>query len=110
MAVIPVFRVVGHHSLTARWRTLFAITPSFIVMAGSLVAVLKTASPSFGIFGPGWFMKTEYRAAYFERITLRRAPPTGIPPNSAVTFKPLVQTISTSLVYRFNWGGARTEY
>ena len=24
-----------------------------------------------------------------------------------ITFKPLVQTISTSLVYRFNWTGAR---
>ena len=23
-----------------------------------------------------------------------------------ITFKPFVQTISTSLVYRFNWGGA----
>jgi outer membrane immunogenic protein len=25
---------------------------------------------------------------------------------TATTFKPWVQTISTSLVYRFNWGGA----
>ena len=25
---------------------------------------------------------------------------------TAVTFKPWNQTISTSLVYRFNWGGA----
>ena len=25
---------------------------------------------------------------------------------SDITFKPFVQTISTSLVYRFNWGGA----
>ena len=26
-----------------------------------------------------------------------------------ITFKPFVQTISTSLVYRFNWGGARSS-
>jgi outer membrane immunogenic protein len=59
----------------------------------------------FGISAPGWFMKTEYRSAFYDRITL--------PENlvgfgligSAVTFKPWVQTISTSLVYRFNWGG-----
>jgi len=58
----------------------------------------------FGISAPGWFMKTEYRAAYYNRITL---PETfaGAPLGTAVTFKPLVQTISTSLVYRFNWGG-----
>ncbi len=62
----------------------------------------------FGISAPGWFMKTEYRSAFFDRITLPEtilAP--GVAPTSAVTFKPWVQTISTSLVYRFNWGGTR---
>lgn len=62
----------------------------------------------FGITAPGWFMKTEYRSAFYDRITL---PETftpafggGITGNS-VTFKPTVQTISTSVVYRFNWTG-----
>jgi outer membrane immunogenic protein len=61
----------------------------------------------FGITAPGWFMKTEYRSAFFDRITV---PETFIVPGvaaSSVTFKPWVQTISTSLVYRFNWGTAR---
>ena len=61
----------------------------------------------FGITAPGWFMKTEYRSAFFDRITLPEtfvvAPLTA----SSVTFKPWVQTISTSLVYRFNWGATR---
>jgi outer membrane immunogenic protein len=63
----------------------------------------------FGITAPGWFMKTEYRAAYYDRITL---PETSTPAfgggitGNSVTFKPLVQTIGTSLVYRFNWTGA----
>jgi outer membrane immunogenic protein len=54
------------------------------------------------------FMKTEYRAAYFGRETL---PETftpafgGGPTPDSLTFKPLVQTITTSLVYRFNWSG-----
>ena len=62
----------------------------------------------FGIAAPGWFMKTEYRSAFYERISL----PTRFTPafgggftGEAITFKPWVQTISTSLVYRFNWGG-----
>jgi outer membrane immunogenic protein len=63
----------------------------------------------FGIAAPGWFMKTEYRSAFYDRVTL---PTTltpafgGGPTGTAVTFKPWTQTISTSLVYRFNWGGA----
>ena len=61
---------------------------------------------SLGFFGPGWFMKTEYRAAYYGTATL---PETFIPTNTLTTFsetfKPWVQTVSTSLVYRFNWSG-----
>jgi outer membrane immunogenic protein len=67
----------------------------------------------FGISAPGWFMKTEYRSAFYNRISLPTtfaagnvfggAP--GAPTGEAVTFKPWTQTISTSLVYRFNWAG-----
>jgi outer membrane immunogenic protein len=70
----------------------------------------------FGITAPGWFMKTEYRSAFYDRIS---RPTTFAPGNifgfggpapvgltgEAITFKPWTQTISTSLVYRFNWGG-----
>jgi outer membrane immunogenic protein len=63
----------------------------------------------FGITAPGWFMKTEYRSAFYDRITLPEtlAPATGFtgPTGTAVTFKPWTQTISTSIVYRFNWSG-----
>jgi len=67
----------------------------------------------FGISAPGWFMKTEYRSAFYDRISL---PETFTPAfgggltGTAVTFKPWVQTISTSLVYRFNWGGPAVRY
>jgi outer membrane immunogenic protein len=60
----------------------------------------------FGISAPGWFMKTEYRSAFYDRATLRDLTPGGVPTGFATTFKPIVQTVSTSLVYRFNWGGA----
>jgi outer membrane immunogenic protein len=60
----------------------------------------------FGISAPGWFMKTEYRSAFYDRATLPETFVGGGSAGAAVTFKPWVQTISTSLVYRFNWGGA----
>ena len=60
----------------------------------------------FGINAPGWFMKTEYRAAYLDRKHLAgTVDGTNAPTGHDITFKPFVQTISTSLVYRFNWGG-----
>jgi outer membrane immunogenic protein len=61
----------------------------------------------FGITAPGWFMKTEYRAAFFNTVNLTESSlATGLPTTATVQFKPYVQTISTSLVYRFNWSGA----
>jgi outer membrane immunogenic protein len=61
----------------------------------------------FGISSPGWFMKTEYRAAYYGNKTLNvLADGTNLPTGFANNFNDaLVQTVSTSLVYRFNWGG-----
>ena len=60
----------------------------------------------FGITAPGWFMKTEYRAAYYDRKSIDELRDgTNALFGNSVTFRPLVQTISTSLVYRFNWGG-----
>lgn len=61
-----------------------------------------------GISAPGWFMKTEYRSAFYDRLTLPETfvPAAGGRPSVvSVTFKPWVQTISTSIVYRFNADG-----
>jgi outer membrane immunogenic protein len=68
----------------------------------------------FGIAAPGWFMKTEYRSAFYDRVTLPETCTVAgcgavAPTGTAVTFKPWTQTISTSLVYRFNWGGAPVQ-
>lgn len=60
----------------------------------------------FGINSPGWFMKTEYRAAHYDRKNIDALSDVGnVPAASNLAFKPWVQTISTSLVYRFNWTG-----
>jgi outer membrane immunogenic protein len=60
----------------------------------------------FGITAPGWFMKTEYRAAYYGNKNLSETfDTTNTLFGRDIAFKPFVQTISTSLVYRFNWTG-----
>jgi outer membrane immunogenic protein len=51
-------------------------------------------------------MKTEYRAAYYGNQNLGElSDATGALAGNTIAFKPFVQTISTSLVYRFNWSG-----
>ena len=60
----------------------------------------------FGVNAPGWFMKTEYRAAYYDTKSISElSDVTNLTNGRDITFKPFVQTISTSLVYRFNWTG-----
>ena len=60
----------------------------------------------FGITAPGWFMKTEYRAAYYNNQTVTEfTDVVNTPFGNDIHFNPWVQTISTSLVYRFNWTG-----
>src|SRR5215212_47786 len=67
----------------------------------------------FGAATPGWFMKTEYRVAEFDGTDILQMnnANNGLVGN-IISFRPIVQTISTSLVYRFNWGGtpAATKY
>jgi outer membrane immunogenic protein len=60
----------------------------------------------FGISAPGWFMKTEYRGAYYGKKSINElVDGTNALVGRDIAFKPWVQTISTSLVYRFNWTG-----
>jgi outer membrane immunogenic protein len=55
----------------------------------------------FGINIPGLFMKTEYRAAFFGTKNLvETSIASGLPTAVTTTY-----TVSTSLVYRFNWSG-----
>jgi len=82
----------------------FVNTPSFNRSGWFLGGGVENNLNIFGITAPGLFMKTEYRASHFSSITL---PETiaGVPDGESVTSKPFVQTIGTSLVYRFNWTG-----
>jgi outer membrane immunogenic protein len=84
-------------------------TPSFHRDGWFVGGGVENSLNIFGVAAPGWFMKTEYRSAYYDRISL---PMTNVPafgggPSGfSVTFKPWVQTVSTSIVYRFNSDGA----
>lgn len=85
----------------------FLATPSFHRDGFFVGGGVENNLNIFGITAPGWFMKTEYRAAYYDRIALPETfTPVGGPNGLSATFKPLVQTVSTSLVYRFNTGGS----
>ena len=60
----------------------------------------------FGITSPGWFMKTEYRSAFYDKKSIDvLADVTNVPVGVSLRSNNWNQTISTSLVYRFNWGG-----
>jgi outer membrane immunogenic protein len=98
-------------TLAAGGGPVVATTPSFNRNGWFVGGGVENSFDFFGITAPGWFLKTEYRSAFYDRISLPvtlgpgAAPLVG-PTGAAITFKPWNQTISTSLVYRFNWGGA----
>jgi outer membrane immunogenic protein len=59
----------------------------------------------FGLPLPGLFLRSEYRFATYDTATL---PVTFAPAPVQIgteTLKPFVQTVTTALVYRFNWLG-----
>ncbi len=84
-----------------------ASTPSFNRNGWFVGGGVENSLDIFGFHMPGLFMKTEYRASYYDRIgQLETILPGGGAATARIeTFNPWVQTISTSLVYRFNWGG-----
>lgn len=76
------------------------MTPSFThggwFLGGGTEAALT-------LFGGGWFWRNEYRYAYYgTQVLTDSVPGTGVAFNS-INFKPTVQTVTTQLVYKFNW-------
>jgi outer membrane immunogenic protein len=80
-----------------------ALTPSFNHGGWFIGGGVENNLNIFGIQAPGWFMKTEYRAAFFKTFNVDELNIAGTGPLPfTISFKPAVQTISTSLGYRFN--------
>jgi outer membrane immunogenic protein len=57
---------------------------------------------AFSWFGPGWTIKSEYRLSEFSRDTFGVTAPAA--PGATATMRPFVQTITSELTYKFNWG------
>jgi outer membrane immunogenic protein len=85
-----------------------ATTPSFHRNGWFVGGGVENQLNVFG-FSPGWFMKTEYRAAEYNKATVPETFIGGAPTGTSITTKPVVQTVSTQLVYRFNWSGVPTR-
>jgi outer membrane immunogenic protein len=57
-----------------------------------------------GILPVGWFWRSEYRYSYFNTTNIPVAAGAGAPVVPfTIGFHPVVQTLSTSIVYKFNW-------
>ena len=55
---------------------------------------------------PGLYLKSEYRFSEFQgKRIVQIDTATGSPLGFAESVKPFSQSVTTSLVYRFNWGG-----
>jgi outer membrane immunogenic protein len=50
----------------------------------------------------GWFLRSEYRYDYFNQISVPVAG-TAVPGGLTVGWHPVVQTLTTSIMYKFNW-------
>ncbi len=97
-------------SLAGAGSVTFVTTPSFRRDGWFVGGGFENSLDFFGISAPGWFMKTEYRSAFYNRITLPETCTVAgcgvvTPLGTAATFKPWTQTITTSIEYRFNWTG-----
>ena len=51
---------------------------------------------------PGWFWRSEYRYAEYSNQTLTDTNPAAVELTS-ITFKPVEQTATTEIVYKFDW-------
>jgi outer membrane immunogenic protein len=66
------------------------------------------------MFAPGWFWRNEYRYADYGTVNLSdtcaglsgsAACGFNSTPQATFTFHPIVQTVRSELVYKFNWRG-----
>ncbi len=63
-----------------------------------------TLSP---LLPPGWFLRSEYRYSSYAARNVTE-PFVGLTGTNIIKFEPSVQTLTTSLVYKFDWTGAET--
>jgi outer membrane immunogenic protein len=78
-----------------------AFTKNGWFLGGGTETTLSPLLPS------GWFLRSEYRYDYYNTTNIAEFTPAGGPllgaPGRTITFKPTEQTITTSVIYKFNW-------
>jgi outer membrane immunogenic protein len=72
-------------------------TPGFTTNGWLVGAGVET------MFAPGWFFRTEYKVADYGAHQIADG---GSFPAGNIRFQPIVQTVTSSLVYKFNWDSA----
>jgi outer membrane immunogenic protein len=85
-------------------------TNSFNLNGVFLGGGVENSLDFFGIHYPGLFMKTEYRASWYSSKNINELNGLNVPVGTDIAFKPFVNTVTTSLVYRFNWTGPAVSH
>jgi len=52
----------------------------------------------------GWFLRSEYRYSSYSSTNVTQKTAAGVP-FDLISFKPYVETLTTSIIYKFNWTG-----
>jgi outer membrane immunogenic protein len=76
--------------------TAFSTSP-FTTSGWFLGGGTETTFELFGLFGKGWFWRNEYRYANYANKNVAEATPL-----SSINFKPVVQTVVSEIVFKFN--------
>jgi outer membrane immunogenic protein len=72
-------------------------TQAFTANGWFLGGGVETGFDFFGMLGKGWFWRNEYRYASYGNKTI-----VELPTNFNITFKPVVQTVTSQVVFKFN--------
>ncbi len=76
-------------------------TPAFTTSGWFLGGGVETTFDFFGMFGKGWFWRNEYRYASYRNKTVTDVTAGGVL-ISDISFKPTVQTVTSSIVFKLN--------
>jgi outer membrane immunogenic protein len=75
-------------------------TPAFTASGWFLGGGIETTFDLMGMLGKGWFWRSEYRYASYGNKTVTST--IGGVPADDILFKPVVQTFTSSIMYKFN--------
>jgi outer membrane immunogenic protein len=76
-------------------------TPSFTASGWFAGGGVETTFNFFGMLGKGWFWRNEYRYASYGNMTVTDLNGGGAP-STDIAFKPVVQTFTSSVMFKFN--------